>query len=378
MIRQLSLIASLCLSASLAGFAQVPNSAGELPRRGWFGVALAPHESGAVVTAVVPGSTAAAEGILVGDVIRAVDEIVPRSPDDVVAAIARHAPGTTAVIDLLRDGTAQKRSVVLRSLLRETMPGVVFEYGAVTLADGSRLRTILSVPERREGKLPAVMLLQGGGCGSVDTPMAADVAQPGLVRSIAARGFVTMRVEKSGVGDSQGPACSTIGYSQELEGYRAALAALRRHPSVDPDRLYLLGISLGGVFAPIVAAESSVRGVVVFGTLGAAPPGYPGRSDRLFREFSSVDVPAAWSAMDARVLVLRGEFDEVSTEADHARIAAIVNARRPGTATHVELAGLDHCWTRHTTREQSRNNCGNGEAVTTLEDAVLAFLRKGV
>ena len=92
MIRQLCLIASLCLSASLAGFAQVPDSGSELPRRGWFGVALAPHESGAVVTAVVPGSTAAAEGIRVGDVIRAVDEIVPRSPDDVVAAIARHAP----------------------------------------------------------------------------------------------------------------------------------------------------------------------------------------------------------------------------------------------------------------------------------------------
>jgi dienelactone hydrolase len=348
----------------------------DLPRRAWFGVALAPHESGAVVTAVVDGSSAAAEGIRVGDVIRAVDGVVPRSPDDVVAAVVRHAAGETAVIDMVREGAAQKRAVALRSFPRETMVGVTFEYGAVRLLDGSRLRTIVSVPERREGRLPAVLLLQGGGCGSVDTPMAADVGQSGLVRTIAARGFVTMRVDKSGLGDSQGPPCSEIGYTQERDGYRAALAALTRHPSVDPDRVYLLGISLGGVFAPLVARESRVRGVVVYGTLVTPPAGYPGRSDRFFREFASVDVAAAWSAVDARVLVLRGEFDETARESDHARIAAIVNARRPGAAIHRELPGLDHGWTRHETMEKSRGNAGKGDEVTTLPDAILEFLRK--
>ena len=375
MIRALCPIASLCLSMSLVGFAQTPATT-DLPRRAWFGVALAPHESGALVTAVVVGSSAAAEGIRAGDVIRAVDGTVPRTPDDVIAAVTRHAAGETAVLDLVREGTAQKRSVVLRSLPRETMPGVTFEYGAVTLPDGSRLRTILSVPERRAGPLPAVMLLQGGGCGSVDTPMAADFGQSGLVRTIAAGGFVTMRVEKSGVGDSQGPACNTIGYTQELDGYRVALAALKRHPAVDPARIHLLGISLGGVFAPIVAAESRVRSVIVYGTLATAPPPYPGRSERFFREFAEVDVAAAWSAVDARVLVLRGEFDELASEADHARIAAIVNARHPGAATHREFAGLDHGWMRHETLEKSRANPGRGEEVKTLPDAVLAFLRK--
>jgi dienelactone hydrolase len=374
MSRRSGLTASLCL-VSVIGFAQAPDR-GDLPRRAWFGVALAPHESGAVVTAVVDGSSAAADGIRVGDVIRAVDGVAPRSPDDVVAAVVRHAAGETAVIDMVREGVAQKRSVVLRSFPRETMVGVTFEYGAVGLPDGSRLRTILSVPERRESRLPAVLLLQGGGCGSVDTPMAADVGQSGLVRTIAARGFVTMRVDKSGLGDSQGPPCTEIGYAQERDGYRAALAALKRHPSVDPDRVYLLGISLGGVFAPLVASESRVRGVVVYGTLVTPPAGYPGRSNRFFREFASVDVAAAWSAVDARVLVLRGEFDETARESDHARIAAIVNARRPGAAIHRELRGLDHGWTRHDTMDKSRGNAGKGDAVTTLPDAILEFLRK--
>lgn len=366
----------VCLSVSLPAFAQATADTTDLPRRGWFGVALAPHESGAIVTAVVPGSSAASAGIRVGDVIRGIDGAAAKSADDVIVAVARHARGDRVVIDLLRGAVAEQRPVVLKELPRETMANVAFEYGAVTLADGTRLRTIVSVPERRAGRLPAVLLLQGGGCGSVDTPMAADVAQPGLVRAVAAHGFVTMRVEKSGVGDSRGPACTAIGYREELDGFRAALAALTRHPSVDAGRIHLVGISLGGVFAPILAAESSVRSVIVYGTLAMPPTEYPGRSERFFREFAAVDVAAAWSAVNARVLVLHGEFDELTQTADHVRIAAIINARRPGAAEYRELAGLDHGWTRHETLAQSRANAGRGAPVSVLADNVLEFMRR--
>ena len=89
-----------------------------------------------------------------------------------------------------------------------------------------------------------------------------------------------------------------------------------------------------------------------------------------------MDVAAAWSSVDARVLVLRGEFDETASDADHARIAALVNARRPGAATYRELPGLDHGWTRHDTMEESRGNAGRGEQVSTLPDAILDFLQQ--
>jgi dienelactone hydrolase len=375
MMRCLALVCcglSLCVAVTLS--AQLQNTGDTLPRRAWFGVTLAPHESGAVVTAVADGSSAAAEGLRAGDVIRAVDDRSIRTPNDVVAAIGRRVGGEAAAIDLVRDGRAEWRSIVLRPLPRETMPGMTFEYGSVAVADGSRLRTIVSVPDRREGPLPAVMLLQGGGCGSVDSPIAAAMEQFGLIRTIAAHRYVTLRVDKSGVGDSKGPPCDTIGYSQELDGYRAALTALKRHPAVDADQVYLLGLSLGGVFAPVLAGESRIRGIVAYGTLAASPPRYPGRSDRFFKEFDAVDIPAAWSAVDSRVLALHGQFDEVAVEADHARIAAMVNARHPGRATHRQLAGLDHCATRHETMDKSRGNCGSGEAVSLLSDAVLEFL----
>jgi len=71
----------------------------------------------------------------------------------------------------------------------------------------------------------------------------------------------------------------------------------------------LLGISLGGVFAPALAREKAVRGIVVFGTLATRPPAYPGRSERFFTEFDAVDVPAAWAAIDTRLLMRHGPGD---------------------------------------------------------------------
>jgi dienelactone hydrolase len=351
------------------------SSDGDLPRRTWLGVALGPHERGALVTSVVEGSSASVDGIRSGDIITTVNGTVVRNPADVITAVARHRETTPLALEIVRADQAQRRAVLLRPMPQETLPGTTFDYGAVTLADGSRLRTIVSVPERHTAQGPAVMLIQGGGCGSVDLPMSPDVGTTGLLRTIASHGYITMRVEKSGIGDSRGPACDTIGYLQELEGHRAALAALKRHPSVDAAKVFLLGISLGGVFAPTLANETTISGIVVYGTLSVPPSPYPGRSERFFREIEALDVAGAWSTVSSRVLVMRGQFDEVARESDHAQIAATVNARRPGAATHVELDGLDHCWTRHASMEKSRGHCGEGEPVSMLSDAVLAFLR---
>jgi dienelactone hydrolase len=259
------------------------------------------------------------------------------------------------------------------------MANATVHYNSVVALPDVRLRTILSVPSApSNGRFPAVLLLQGGGCGSIDAPFAPLVAQPGLMHTIGSQGFVTLRVEKSGVGDSQGAPCDSIGYHEELAGYRAALKALRVHPSVNPDRIYLLGISLGGVFAPILAAETKVAGISVYGTLVAPPPPYPGRSERFFREFAAVDVLGAWRKVATRVQVLHGEYDvnPVTTRATHESIAKVVNDSPGSSATFTELAGLDHCWSRHASLEASQDKCGQGQASTAASDAILAFLKE--
>jgi len=368
-------VATVCVAALSFGAIAWSQIADPLPRRGFFGVALAAGDDGTVVVASVhDGSAAAAAGIEPGDVVATVDGRPARSTAETMAMIGAHRGGDRVAIEVVRDGTVHEIVATLAPYPAETMAGADVTYGSVTLGDGTRLRTIASVPTGYGGQWPGVLLLQGGGCGTVDLPWPMPFGIRPLVHLLGTNGFVTMRVEKSGVGDSEGPPCDAIGYHEELEGYRAALAALRAHAAVDPERVFLVGISLGGVFAPILANESDVAGIAVYGTIAYAPPPYPGRSERFFAEFAGVDVLAEWANVDAPVLLLHGEYDEVSPRDGPARIAAAVNGTHPGRATHRELPRLDHCATRHATRDASLGRCGAGEPTGEADRAILAFL----
>jgi pimeloyl-ACP methyl ester carboxylesterase len=196
------------------------------------------------------------------------------------------------------------------------------------------------------------------------------------MHTFGSQGFVTYRVEKPGMGDSEGPPCAETGYLQELNGYRAGLADLRANPAVDPERIFLVGSSLGGFFAPIIANEIPVAGIVTYGTINFAPSPYPGRSERFFAEIADVDILGEWSRIDVPTLVLHGEFDENTQAEWSASIADTVNATHPGRAEHREFPGLDHCRTRHPSVEAAVGRCGQGEPVTDVSDAMLAFLRE--
>ena len=372
------LLLVLVRAASAAG--QVPPGRpandGPLPRRAALGVTLAVDAGGAVVVSAVPaGSAAAVAGVVPGDAIVALDGTPVESILQVQSLIGRHRGGDSLAIDVWRSGEKRRLVAVLQSFAHESLPNTTFDYGHVTLADGMRLRTIVSRPMNAERPAPAVLFLQGGGCSSIDVPGASASANPyALFAAMASRGFVTMRVDKPGAGDSEGPPCAETGFREELAGYQAALRALLADPAVDKNRVFLVGISLGGFFAPLLARDVPVAGISAYGTIAFTPTTYPGRSERFFREIAVVDILAAWAAVDARVQVLHGTYDAVSTASDHAKIAAIVNGRHPGRAEHREFEGLDHCWTRQKTPEAGRDNCGGGEATTSWNDAVLEFI----
>jgi pimeloyl-ACP methyl ester carboxylesterase len=77
-----------------------------------------------------------------------------------------------------------------------------------------------------------------------------------------------MRVEKSGVGDSEGPPCASVDFESEMRGYAAALASLRENPRVNPARVYLFGHSIGSAIVPRLAAKQPVAGIIVAEAFG--------------------------------------------------------------------------------------------------------------
>jgi serine protease Do len=100
-------------------FAQSENDV--LPRRGYFGVGLEKAEGGARVFSVAPDSTAAAMGIIVGDVIESIDGHPATAPEVVVATIAGHKSGESVQIDLRRDSNRRTINATLQPLPLEQM-----------------------------------------------------------------------------------------------------------------------------------------------------------------------------------------------------------------------------------------------------------------
>ena len=253
---RLALLAAAALSLPLA-----PASA-DLPRRVQLGIVMPPDRqagAGAVVGEVVPGGTAATLGMQPGDVIlRAGDAPIAR-PQDLGPVLARLRGGTPVALTVRRGG----RELVLRGAAverpRDAYAGARVDYGAVPFRDG-QLRDILVTPEGvREP--PVVFLLQGFSCVTMEQPLYHRLAE-----ALLGAGIGFYRVEKPGVGDSAGgPHCATIDYATELEAFRGAYRHLAETRGIGPDRIFMLGHSMGGIQAPMLAAERPPRGVAIYG-----------------------------------------------------------------------------------------------------------------
>jgi len=151
----------------------------------------------------------------------------------------------------------------------EAYPNAIVMYDSVTAPDGKHLRTIITKPRDAKGKLPVIFVAGWLSCDSVEAP--ADTKdESGLVfRGLAQlQEFALFRMDKQGVGDSEGD-CGETDFESELTAYRAAFRAVKNYDFIDANRIYILGISNGGGFAPLVpesdAEQAQVRGYISIG-----------------------------------------------------------------------------------------------------------------
>lgn len=77
-----------------------------------------------------------------------------------------------------------------------------------------------------------------------------------LSRALAARGVASLRFDCRGSGDSQGEFYEMT-VSREVQDVEAAADYIRQQPGIDPERVMLLGYSMGGMVATLAA--SAVR-----------------------------------------------------------------------------------------------------------------------
>jgi pimeloyl-ACP methyl ester carboxylesterase len=181
-----------------------------------------------------------------------------------------HRSAAALFILFAAEGTVSSEELPRKTKsLRESYPNVDVIYDSIVAPDGKRLRTIITKPQAAKGKLPVIFVAGWLSCDSVEAPADTKDASRIVFRGLAQLpGFCLFRVDKQGVGDSEG-VCEETDFDSELAGYRAAFRALKNYDFIDTNQIYILGISNGGGFAPLVpesdAEQAQVRGYVSVG-----------------------------------------------------------------------------------------------------------------
>jgi pimeloyl-ACP methyl ester carboxylesterase len=286
---------------------------------------------------------------------------------------------------------------------REHYTGVVVAYDSLRDSNGHRLRLIITRSESAAGRSPAIFVAGWLSCDSVEvSPGTQDATQLVLQSLAQLPGFVTVRMDKPGVGDSEGD-CAETDFLTELGAYRQAFRKLVSLPFVDASRVFVFGISNGGGFAPLVADGRPVKGYITDGgwlktwfehmleierrrlLLSGEPPAqlnaamkgverlycefllnrqspqkilaeHPelrplwqgdtehqyGRPVAYYQQLQALDLLVAWSSVTVPLLALHGEYDWIMSRSDVESTVALVNHNLPGGAQFVELPETGH------------------------------------
>ena len=169
-------------------------------------------------------------------------------------------------IQYRRDGQLQRVSVTFPPAPYESYDGLTTEYDFVVSDYGIKHRTITTFPSSKKDKLPAVMVVGGLSCSSIEyTPGRKSNFIKSLQYFVQNVDMVVMRVEKPGIGDSSGD-CSNSDFKTDLNGFETALSKMLRHPKVDPTKVIIYGSSMGSAIAPYLANKYELKGVISDGT----------------------------------------------------------------------------------------------------------------
>ena len=277
-------------------------------------------------------------------------------------------------------------------------------YGWVTDSHGEKLRTFITRPRPLTGRVPVIFFVGWLSCDSMEYPDANTTDGFGVLmrRLIEESGYATVRMDKPGVGESQGD-CAHTDFQTELSGWRAAFDSLAQYDFIDLDRVFVFGLSNGGGFSPLVATTHPVRGYLSGGSWGRtwyehmlelerlrltregkspaevnramhafaefydlylirgltpgqvlaqrpewkslwydAPDGQYGRVAAFYQQLQELNLGEAWQKVTAPVFVIRGTADNIMSRADSEAIVSIVNQAHPGHGRYVEIPGMTH------------------------------------
>lgn len=389
----------------------------ELGRRAkWEAQLKAPQNNtpGAEIVSVDASSPLANSGLRPGDLILKVDEVDIMDDQSWTEVSYGIRAAKTTNIEAVRAGKLLRLEVQLNPIPRETHTNIETLYEEVTSPYNITQRVIITRPKAQVNS-GAIILIGGLSCSSIEVYPGRNSNWARVINDFVEKsGMVFMRIEKPGVGDSDGD-CSKSDFLTDLAGYKAAIELLKSKPYVDPSKIVIYGSSMGSALAPVLANEFDLAGVISDGTFfktwfehmleierrmlemkgdseqeiaqklnnyyiplyygmliekmtyKEVTDAYPalrkynyhsaahmyGRPVAYYQQLQEFDLASAWENIKVPVRIMRGTNDWIMSAFDNTMIMDVL--KKNGHTDHIlyEYEGLDHWNTIHSTAKDS-------------------------
>jgi alpha-beta hydrolase superfamily lysophospholipase len=291
--------------------------------------------------------------------------------------------------------------------------------------NGFSLAGTIAKPAKPAGLRPAVVLVGGSGPADRDETVAGIPIFGQMAGALADEGFLVLRYDKRGVGQSGGrPESATLDdYAEDL---RAAVRHMRDRRDVDRRRLAVVGYGEGGSIAMIAASkDDGITALALLATIGvtgaelnlAQVTRAVGQSNRSeaerqatidlqrriqkavltgagwdtipealrrqadtawFKTFLSFDPARPMSDIDQPLLILQGLLDTQVDPSNADRLEKLARARGADARVEVvRLPGINHLLAPATTGEVDEyGRLTNPNVSDTVSSAVAGWLHK--
>ncbi len=389
----------------------IPLDATPLPRRVYLGIRMETltddarniiglkERFGVLISEVLPNSTAEKAGFKKGDILLSIDTFKVNNPSGLIQYLLKCTDCHKFNYSLFRDKKILKGQSEFMRFPLEHYTGIEMEYTASESASGKQ-RIIMSKP-LKSGKRPLVVFIGGIGCYSLDSPHDSMRSEIRLLNQLTRAGYICARLEKPGTGDNAGYStpCNQISFAMETESYLASVRALKLRPDIDSNSVFILGHSMGGLFAPLVAEKTNIKGIIAYGTIGSNFIDYlaktrrtiaeafamnPVETDNLIKDFCTCsfyyfdlnlssaeaaekknvckeylsvfdlrsraynselyafNIPSVWKNFGGKALLVYGESDYIASKEDHQILVKTINFYHPGNAEYAGIPDTDH------------------------------------
>jgi dienelactone hydrolase len=131
----------------------------------------------------------------------------------------------------------------------------------VTIGEGSAypLNALLTLPEDLSAPVPAVVFVHGSGASNMDEKVGKLTPFKDLAEGLARHGIASVRYDKRtfthGLKMLRDRSLEVTVKTETIDDAILATALLRKDPRIDPERIFIIGHSMGGMLAPRIDAE---------------------------------------------------------------------------------------------------------------------------